>query len=189
MGEADTPIPIGAPCCGDEAWAEREEGGGRAGAGETGELVVRGPTVMLGYFGHAPHPKGAPYRTGDWVRVRQDGGFDYLGRRDGMVKLRGHRVELGEIEATLGRHPAIREAAATVVGTGMHARLVAALVPRVEPRPTLLELKAACGERLPRYMIIDRAVWFGSLPRTDNGKLDRRAIAAACEAPGGQDGH
>jgi acyl-coenzyme A synthetase/AMP-(fatty) acid ligase len=59
----------------------------------------------------------------------------------------------------------------------------------VEPRPTLLELKAACGERLPRYMIIDRAVWFGSLPRTDNGKLDRRAIAAACEAPGGQDGH
>ncbi len=186
--EGGPPIPIGVPCCGDEAWAERQEDGARAVAGEVGELVVRGPTVMLGYFGDQPRPKAAPYRTGDWVRVREDGAFDYLGRRDGMVKLRGHRVELGEIEATLGRVPALREVAAAVVGAGVSARLVAALVASGAARPTLLELKALCAERLPRYMIIDRAVWFESLPRTANGKIDRRAIAAACETPGGQDG-
>jgi clorobiocin biosynthesis protein CloN4 len=86
------PVPIGRACCGDDAWAERDTGG-RAGPGEEGELVVSGPTVMAGYWGRPP--QRGPYRTGDLVRVRADGGFEYVGRRDHMVKIRGHRVELG----------------------------------------------------------------------------------------------
>jgi amino acid adenylation domain-containing protein len=187
MEETGPPIPIGTACCGDEAWAEKEDGS-RAAAGESGELLVRGPTVMRGYFGQPSHPRGAAYRTGDWVRVRPDGSFDYVGRRDGMVKVHGYRVELGEIESILARHCPVREVAATIVGSGVQARIVAALVSSGTYHPTLIALKTVCAEYLPRYMIIDQAVWFESLPRTSNGKIDRGAIAAACEAAGGQNG-
>jgi L-proline---[L-prolyl-carrier protein] ligase len=173
------PIPIGNACSGDEAWAQKDDGS-RAGPGESGELWVKGPTVMLGYWGREPHPRGAPYPTGDLVRVRPDGAYDYLGRRDQMVKLRGYRVELGEVETALGRHPEISQVAAAVVGAGVSARLVAAAVPRNGNRVPLLELKALCAKHVPRYMIIDRVVWLDSLPRTPNGKLDRKAITLAC---------
>jgi amino acid adenylation domain-containing protein len=185
--EDDTiPLPIGVACCGDEAWAETSPGS-VAEAGEEGELFVRGPTVMLGYWGHPPHAKGTPYRTGDLVRVRADGGFDYLGRRDHMVKLRGHRVELGEVEAALSAHPAVAQVAATVTGSGMNAKLVAVAVAAGAERPGLLALKAFCAERLPRYMIIDRVTWLDALPRTDNGKLDRRALGLHLNSLGRQD--
>lgn len=177
---AETPVPIGVPASGDEVWAVTA-GGSRAAAGEIGELFVSGPSVMLGYWGQEPHPRGAPYRTGDLVRVRADGGFDYVGRRDRMVKLKGHRVELGEVESALGRHPAIGEVAAAIVGSGRDAKLVAVAVPRAGRRVPLLELKAHCAKHVPRYMIIDRVVWLDtSLPRTPRGKLDREAIASAC---------
>jgi clorobiocin biosynthesis protein CloN4 len=176
----DVPIPIGTAASGAVVWAEKENAS-RALPGEVGELLVAGPTVMLGYWGHPPHPRGAPYRTGDLVRVRSDGGFEYLGRRDGMVKLKGHRVELGEVETALARHPDIAEVAATVVGSGLDARLIAAAVARGERRVPLIELKTLCSKRLPRYMIIDRVVWLDALPRTSNGKLDRRAISVACQ--------
>jgi amino acid adenylation domain-containing protein len=180
LEDSSSPIPIGISCSGDEVWAEKEDGS-RARPGEIGELLVRGPTVMLGYWGCEPHSAGAPYRTGDRARVRADGGFDFLGRRDHMVKIRGYRVELGDVEAALGQHPAIREVTVAVVGSGLEARLVAALVARGEERVALLALKAFCAERLPRYMIIDRVVWLESLPRTSNGKLDRHAIEVACK--------
>ena len=114
------------------------------------------------------------------MRVRPDGGFDYVGRRDRMVKLKGHRVELGEVESALGHHPGIGEVATTVVGAGLDAKLVAVAVPRADRHVPLLELKAHCAKHLPRYMIIDRVVWLPTLPRTANGKLDRSAIASAC---------
>jgi amino acid adenylation domain-containing protein len=176
----DVPIPIGTAASGAVVWAEKEDGS-RASSGEVGELFVTGPTVMLGYWGRPPHPHGTPYPTGDIVRIRSDGGFDYLGRRDGMVKLKGYRVELGEVETALGRHPEIAAVAATVVGSGLDAKLIAAAVPRGERRVPLLELKTLCSKHLPRYMIIDRIVWLESLPRTSNGKLDRRAITDACQ--------
>jgi amino acid adenylation domain-containing protein len=175
------PIPIGRACSGDEVWAERPDGS-RAGPGEEGELVVAGPTVMAGYWGHPP--QRGPYRTGDLVRVpvRADGGFDYLGRRDHMVKVRGHRVELGEVEVALGQHPAVHQVAVVVVGTGTAARLAAFVVP-VERSPGLLELKRHCAERLPRYMIIDSVTTLAELPRTPNGKTDRRRLGSLAAAP------
>ncbi len=178
--DGETPVPIGTAASGDEVWAVKDDGS-RAATGDIGELLVTGPTVMLGYWGQAPHPRGAPYRTGDLVRVRSDGGFEYLGRRDRMVKLKGHRVELGEVETALRHHPEIGEVAATVVGSAMEAKLVAVAVPRTERHVPLLELKTHCAKFVPRYMIIDRVVWLDTLPRTRNGKVDRSAIASACQ--------
>lgn len=169
------PVPIGRACSGDEVWAEKPDGS-RCGAGEEGELVVRGPTVMLGYWGLAPQGT-RPHRTGDIVRLRPDGEYVYVGRIDHMVKIRGHRVELGEIEAALQQHEDVREAAVTLHGSGMHARLVAFVATHSGEPPPLLSLKRHCAERLPRYMIVDGVEHVAALPRTGNGKLDRIELA------------
>jgi len=83
--EQTRPAPIGRACCGDRVWAIRDDGA-PAPPGEEGELVVDGPTVMLGYWEQPP--AGRPYRTGDRVVLAEDGNYHYLGRRDGMVKVR-----------------------------------------------------------------------------------------------------
>ncbi|MET9900720.1 amino acid adenylation domain-containing protein [Streptomyces sp. NPDC006446] len=177
-GEA---VPIGRACSGDEVWAATPDGR-RAAAGEEGELVVDGPTVMAGYWGRGAHQ--GPYRTGDIVRVRADGAFEYRGRLDHMVKVRGHRVELGEIEACLSRYPAVGEVAVLVDGDGVAARIVAVVVP-VGPPPGLLALKRHCAERLPRYMIPDAVLTVAELPRTRNGKTDRRTLRDTLLQPSG----
>jgi L-proline---[L-prolyl-carrier protein] ligase len=170
------PVPIGRACSGDQVWAVREDGS-RAGPGEEGELVVAGPTVMLGYWGRPPQ-NGRPYRTGDRVVLLDSGDYEYLGREDGMVKVRGFRVELGEIEATLAAHPEIGEAAVVLSGDGMDARIVAYAVPAGASRPGLLELKRHCAGSLSRHMIIDAVRYLDHLPRTGNGKVDRLALAS-----------
>jgi amino acid adenylation domain-containing protein len=167
------PVPIGRAVSGDRVWAVREDGSD-AGVGEEGELVVDGPTVSLGYWGRTPQGD-EPYRTGDVVRLEADGDYVYLGRRDHMVKIRGHRVELGEVEAALLTHPDVAEAAVVAVGSGIEAQLVAFIAGRREL--ALLELKRHCAERVPRHMIVDRAVFVEELPRTRNGKVDRLALA------------
>lgn len=196
-------IPIGLPASGDRVWLETPNGQrspvGAEPAGEsdsaskqpsahasrhasrrapdtvTGQVVVDGPTVMLGYFGREPHR--GPYRTGDIARLGPNGLLEFLGRGDHMVKVRGHRIELGEIETTLHRHPAVREAAVAVEGEGRTARLIAILVCKPDrDRPSLLAIKKLCAQNLPRYMIIDRVHWLPVLPRTRNGKIDRRRL-------------
>jgi acyl-coenzyme A synthetase/AMP-(fatty) acid ligase len=130
--------------------------------------------VALGYWGREPRGD-APYRTGDIVRLEADGDYVYVGRRDQMVKIRGHRVELGEVEAALLTHSQVDDGAVVAVGSGIHARLVAFLAVHGEP-PALLELKRHCAERVPRHMIIDTATFIDELPRTRNGKIDRLAL-------------
>jgi acyl-coenzyme A synthetase/AMP-(fatty) acid ligase len=168
------PVPIGKACSGDRVWAQKEDGT-TAQAGEEGELMVVGPTVMVGYWGQ-PAYGDKPYATGDLVRLQDDGNYVYVGRRDQMVKVRGHRIELGDIEAALEDHPAIHEAAVTVTATGLEARLVAFVVPANGVIPSLLEMKRHCAERLPRYMIVDEVHTLSALPRTRNGKIDRFAL-------------
>jgi clorobiocin biosynthesis protein CloN4 len=131
---------------------------------------------MLGYWGKPP--REGPYRTGDLVRVLADGSFDYIGRRDHMVKLRGHRIELGEVEAALAAHPRVGEAVALVTGTGVEARLHAFVLPRPGNRPGALELRQHSAERLPRYMIPDHLHFLTEFPRTGNGKVDRARLAS-----------
>ncbi|WP_218177750.1 AMP-binding protein [Amycolatopsis australiensis] len=158
-------LPIGRPCSGATVTLAPDA-----------EIVVSGPTVMLGYWGAPPQLGG--YRTGDLGRYGERGELEYIGRRDAMVKLRGHRVELGEIEAALSRHPAVAQAVVVVAGTGIDAKLRAVIVPRAGERVTLLGMKAHCAAHLPRYMIVDEVTVVAELPRTANGKTDRAALAA-----------
>lgn len=171
----DRSVPIGRAACGDTVRVMRPDGG-EARSGEEGELVVDGPTVMRGYWGGVP--QRGPYRTGDMVRVLADGSLDYLGRRDHMVKVRGHRVELGEVEAVLGAHPEVADVAVIVGGEGADARLHAFVVPVRGRTPGVLSLKRHSAERLPPYMIADEIRLVGELPRTRNGKIDRAALSS-----------
>jgi len=173
--ERTKPVPIGVASSGDHVWAVKADGS-EAKIGEEGELMVSGPTVMLGYWGNPPHGE-KPYATGDIVQLQADGNYMYVGRRDHMVKVRGHRIELGDIEAALDQHPAINEVAVIVSGSGVEARLVAYIVSTNDNSPTLLDIKRHCAERLPRYMIIDEMHGISSLPRTRNGKVDRLKLS------------
>jgi acyl-coenzyme A synthetase/AMP-(fatty) acid ligase len=168
------PVPIGRACSGDRVWAALQDGTPAA-VGQEGELMVEGPTVMAGYWGGPPQPAG-PYATGDRVVLQEDGNYRYLGRGDGMVKIRGNRVELGEVEAALQTHPAVDEAAVVVAGAGIEARMTAFVVPVAGESLNLLEAKRHCAEVLPRHMIVDAVRNVGALPRTGNGKVDRRAL-------------
>lgn len=165
------PVPIGRACSGDRVWAVKDDGT-EAGPGEEGQLMVSGPTVLMGYWGKPPHGD-APYPTGDIVRLESDGNYAFIGRRDHMVKVRGHRIEMGDIEDALAHYPGMHEVAVTVAGSGVDARLVAFGVHPGSPQPTLLDIKRHCAERLPRYMIVDEVQFLPALPRTRNGKVDR----------------
>nr|WP_030874654.1 amino acid adenylation domain-containing protein [Streptomyces varsoviensis] len=165
-----SPLPIGAPCAGADVWLEPRDG-------PEGEITVAGPTVMTGYWGAVPHT--GPYRTGDIGRYDARGNLEYVGRRDHLVKVRGHRVELGEIEAALDAHEAIGTAAVVVIGSGLKARIHAAVVPRRSASPpTLLSVKRHCADRLPLSMTVDALHVMADLPRTPNGKTDRAALTA-----------
>jgi len=168
-----SPVPIGAAASGDRVWTVKEDGTA-AGVGERGELYVAGPTVMMGYWGR--DAQRGPYRTGDVCILRPDGQFDFVGRRDDMIKHRGHRIEPGEIEAALSQHPNVKDVAVLAIGAGPAQQLVAFVVPRRAPGPTLIELKRFSAERVPRYMLVDRVETLNALPRSDNGKIDRLAL-------------
>ncbi len=163
--ERDAPVPIGRAASGDELLI--------AGGGDVGELHVSGPSVMLGYEGHPP--QRGPYATGDIVRRRPDGALDFVGRRDHQVKVRGHRIELGDVESAIGALPAVEEVVVTVAGVAVDARLVAFVAG--DPPPGSIAVRRACAERLPAWMVVDEVVPVDALPRTPNGKVDRAALA------------
>lgn len=169
----DRPPPIGRACSGDDVWAERPDGTA-AGPGEEGELTVAGPTVMSGYWG-AP-PQDGPYHTGDIVRVLADGVFDFVGRRDHTVKVRGRRINLGEVESAVAGHPDADDAAVVVIGSGIDAQLAAFVVPSRGRSPGRLGIKAHCARLLPSYALPDHVHIEADLPRTSNGKVDRSAL-------------
>nr|WP_232075776.1 amino acid adenylation domain-containing protein [Phytohabitans suffuscus] len=168
------PVPIGTACSGDTVWAQRPDGS-TAAAGEEGELMVSGPTVMLGYWGGTPQ-RDRPYATGDLVVLEPDGNYRYIGRRDDCVKVRGYRIEPGEVEAALLRHADVHAAAVVAAGEGLARELVAFVVRAGDRTPGLLELKQHCAGVLPRHMIIDRLRYLAELPRSGTGKVDRRGL-------------
>jgi amino acid adenylation domain-containing protein len=193
----DAPLPIGRPCCNDEALVLDEQLRPVPDGG-VGELWVRGATVMQGYWGRpdrsalalqtlevAPGITDRAYRTGDLVRRRPDGNLEFLGRRDHQVKTRGYRVELGEIETTLLRHPAVAEAVVLAIpDEEVTHRLKAAVVPKAGAAPDEADLKQHCAHTLPRYMVPERVEVLAALPRTSSGKVDRRALTQAMSTPG-----
>jgi amino acid adenylation domain-containing protein len=181
-------FPIGAMCVPNVGRVVDEQGQDVA-PGDEGELVVWGPNVMTGYWNLAEQNARAFlideqgrswYRTGDIVRDEGHGSYRYLSRRDRMVKRRGYRVELGEIEAGLMRHPDILEAAAIAVPNAESGVRVVAFVSGQEGRPlTIIGLKTLSVQQLPPYMIPDAFVIVPALPRTSTNKVDLQALKAA----------
>ncbi|MGH8131468.1 MAG: AMP-binding enzyme [Steroidobacteraceae bacterium] len=117
------------------------------------------------------------YRTGDIVLLRQPGLLKYVGRRDQQCKIRGMRVELGEIEGQLRQHPAVRECAVIfVTGQSYEARIVAYVVPATGAVPAARELRLFLRQRLPEYMVPEVFVHLEQLPWSPSGKVDRRRL-------------
>lgn len=185
--DADAPIPIGRACENQEVFL-LDDAGRLVPDGEPGELYVRGPTVMKGYWGQPQltasalrqsplHQRFADpaYRTGDLVRRRPEGELEFLGRRDHQIKSRGYRIELGEIEAALVSHDAVREAAVVAVPD---ERIGHALIAYVagDPPPGESEIKHHCAQRVPRYMVPTRINAMPGLPHTSTGKIDRQEL-------------
>ena len=167
--------------------------------GVPGELCISGDGLARGYANcpditaerFLPHPfscvPGARlYHTGDLARYLPDGNLEYLGRIDHQIKIRGYRVELGEIEALLNHHPAVRESVVLMrEGRAGDKRLVAYIVTSSVPDPqqalpmqhTLMaDLRSALQAQLPEYMVPSAFVFMEALPLLPNGKLDRKAL-------------
>jgi acyl carrier protein len=193
--DADS-TPMGRPMANQEAYVLSPHGR-LVPAGAVGELHVGGAGLARGYLNRPEvtaekfvrHPFSARpgarlFRTGDLVRLRPDGDLEFMGRCDRQVKLRGFRVELGEIEAVLGEDAEVRQAVVERIDDPEHgAMLVAYLVP-AGAGIELSQLRERAGRQLPGYMVPARFVVLPALPLTANGKLDRVALAAAAAAAG-----
>ncbi len=186
----DAPIPIGTVSH-NSADIILDDNNEECPDGEPGELCIRSSTLTKGYwkrpdlnahaffmvesFGPFPH---VYYRTGDVVVRHKDGLLRYLGRNDRMVKTRGHRVELDEVEAALTSHPAVSEAAAFAVPDGRGSKEIHATVTLKEGQNigsgTLLKHARA---KIPAYALPTEIVVTSDLPRTSSGKIDRKRLA------------
>jgi hypothetical protein len=164
--------------------------------GIPGELYVGGAGVARGYLRapdvtaerFVPNPFSAEegarlYKTGDRARWRPDGRLEYLGRTDLQVKVRGYRIEPGEIEAVLAAHPGVREAVVLArEDTPEERRLVAYVLPNPDAAPSVSELGRFLQGKLPDYMRPAAFVFVKAWPLTAHGKLDRRALPAPDQA-------
>ena len=190
-------IPIGEPCVGEELLV-LDDSMRPAPVDALGELYIGGAGLSRGYwrddpktaaaFVPDPRPGRADeriYRTGDLAYRRSDGLVVFVGRTDSQVKVRGHRVEIGEVESALSQEPRLLESVVVAVPTSGFdgVALCCGFVTRNGSDVTTSELRHAIAARLPAYMIPTRWKAFGALPRTASGKVDRRAIQAEFTVP------
>ncbi len=188
--EKQLEVPIGRPIPGVFAYVLDSELQ-PVPVGVHGELYIGGVALARGYLSRAdltadrfvPDPFGRDgsrlYRTGDRVRWRPDGSLDYLGRLDDQVKLRGYRIEPGEIETALAEHPAVRQAIVRLHRTSSgDDQLAAYFVAAADVRemPTAGDLRDYLLTRLPAYLVPTHFVEIGQIPVTRNGKYDRSAL-------------
>ncbi|MEU4745381.1 amino acid adenylation domain-containing protein, partial [Actinosynnema sp. NPDC023658] len=185
-------VPVGRPVDGALIGLLGADGTASFDGAAEGELVVAGDCVTPGYLGRpdltaravvelpTPHGPRRCYRTGDIARRDADGLLHLLGRRDGLVKTRGYRVELGEVEAAAGTHPDVAEVVVVAVpDPELTHRLHALVVPRPDGgRLTGADVLAHCRTRLPGYMVPGAVHVVPDLPRTSTGKVARADLPA-----------
>lgn len=168
----DHPVPIGKPLEGVDAVIDS--------VNAPGELIIYGPCVTPGYsnvvdernsqlhenFGHA---------TGDLIRL-DNGLYHYQGRVDDMVKINGHRIELGEVTACLSTMPGVKDVAVLCITTDFQHKLVAYVVPKDNTKISIMGVKQFCSKKLPRYMVPNSVKCLAQLPRNANGKADSKLL-------------
>jgi amino acid adenylation domain-containing protein len=186
---AAQPVPIG-NAIPDVQVLILNRAGGLAGPGEIGEIFIRTPYLTLGYANDEEltrerfvvnpftgRNEDRLYRTGDLGRYGPDGIMEFAGRADQQIKIRGYRVELGEIESALAAHESVRQC--VVVASEKQTdgqRLVAYVVPARTERPTIQDLRAHLNTLLPDYMIPSAFAFVEAIPLTPNGKVNRSAL-------------
>ncbi|MFE7468937.1 amino acid adenylation domain-containing protein [Streptomyces sp. NPDC057499] len=176
-------VPVGSPVAG-ASLSVRDRLGRRLPAGVTGEVWIAGPPLALGYVGGDGEDRFTTddagtrhYRTGDRGRLLPDGGLEITGRADNQIKVRGYRVELEEIEATLRKAPDVTDAGVYTQTEDGEPRIVACVTTSGD-EPAEAALRAHLRDRLPDYMLPARIRRVPRLPLGTNGKLDRTALAA-----------
>jgi amino acid adenylation domain-containing protein len=178
------PAPIGKPCRPYCQALVVNEAGAEIAKGVEGELCIAGPGVMQGYWNlpentakaFLPDRDTRWYRTGDIVVELPDGNYKFVGRRDRMIKKRGYRIEMGEIEVALYRHPAIEEAAVLAFPDTNGVAVKAFIRTRDGSKLSIIELKKFCSENLPLYMVPDGFCFLESLPKTSTDKIDYQKL-------------
>ena len=190
-------LPIGRACLNTEVFSVDDQDQVITEPGREGELYVRGPSVTPGYWGDPekthrmvvanrfqPHFEEKAYRTGDLVKLRPGGDYDFFGRRDNQIKSRGYRIELGEIEAVLLAHEGVREAAVIAIpDEEIGARLRGYVAAHNGAPLAVAELTEHCAAKLPHYMIPERIDLCETLPKTSTGKVDRVRLASGAAQP------
>ena len=156
--------------------------------GAAGELCIGGDGVTLGYhqrepltserFVDNPFAAGKLYKTGDKVRLNSDGQLEYLGRLDQQIKLRGYRIEIGEIEARLLDYAEIENGAVVIHGNTAAQKLVAFYTLTPGAKNSIMQIRKHMAQSLPKYMIPEQFIALDSLPLTPNGKVDRKTLAS-----------
>jgi len=185
---ADQPVPIGRPVSNTSVYVV-DRGTELAPIGVTGELYTGGDGVCLGYLGESTaiagkfildrfgtQKSGRLYKTGDLARWRADGNLEFLGRIDSQVKIRGHRIEPGEVENLLCRHPEVSAAAVIVCEDKFTGKHLVAYVAGKNP-PASGALREFIASKVPAYMVPSRIIVLDQLPLTANGKVDKRALS------------
>lgn len=181
-------LPVGYPLRGLRC-SILDEQGRPVGDGQPGELCVSGIGVTAGYLGRPElnatrfiddpeQPGRRMYRTGDYVRRCGDGPIEFIGRIDAQVKVRGNRIELGEIDSVMARMPGVRSAAACVIGGDGRELIGLAVVPEGVPQDGECVI-AFANERLPSYMVPSTVRFVDQIPSTQNGKVDRGSLSGA----------
>jgi amino acid adenylation domain-containing protein len=161
------PVPVGVP-------GEVYVGGSGVGAG-----YLNQPDLTVERFVQDPFsdiPTSCLFRTGDLARFRPDGNIEFLGRTDHQIKVRGFRIEPGEIEAVLGQHPAVTECAVVAAKASTGPRLVAYVVAARKSATLAADVRQYLKTKLPQYMVPSSFIELEKLPRTSNGKVDRGSL-------------
>ena len=187
LSEAALDIPIGIPCEHYQI-SIRDEHGKILPAGQSGEIFVAGAGVTLGYWQRPDlteqcrfDGRADSYRTGDFGCWQADGNIRFQGRKDAQIKLRGHRVELLEIENVILNHPDIKETAAVLLTPeGEEVVLFACVVPQHGASVNEATVYQQCAQFLPHYAEPHEVIVMADFPRTSTGKIDRQQLRQMC---------